>query len=196
MAVLVLAADKRLVNLDDAHELTKIRIVHSGAQPMAHVPSGAIVAAADLSLNLESAHALLAVENLPENFKPCLERIVSVLKDCARNYREAVGVALAAVFIRALPFPRLRNLVNPVRFAATRTSHLTVRPATLHQELLASIVSWKGLHQLFEGHHAMKDNTLESIRQAPHNCLRERTTGLVNCEASAHAFRNIEWLLA
>jgi hypothetical protein len=167
--VLVLSTEITFINFDNPHELLKIRIEHAGAQSMAHIPSRAIVATSDLALNLECAHTLFAIENLPENFKPSLKRVVGVLEDGSRDYREPIGVTLPAILIGAFPFPRLRDLVDAIRIAATRASNYAVRPATLHQELLAGVVGWEGHHQFLEGHHAMKDKTLTSIRQAPHN---------------------------
>jgi hypothetical protein len=167
--VLVLSTEITFVNFNNPHELLKIRVEHAGAQPMAHIPSGAVSTTADLPLNLKRANAFLGVENLPKHFKPSLQRVICVLKDGSRDYRKSVGVPFATLLVRAFPFPRLRNLVDVIRLAASRTFDFAVRPAPIHQELFAGIVIGKRYHQLFEGHHEMKDNTSESIRQARHN---------------------------
>jgi hypothetical protein len=179
MFILLFSADIGFVNFDDAHKLAKIWIIHRSAQAMAHIPSRAVVAASYLALDLKCADSLFGVEHLPEHFKPSLQRIVCVLEDSSRDYRESISVALAARFVRALPFPRLSDLVDVIRFAAARASNLAVRPTALHQELPASIVRWEGRHQLSEGHHVMKDNTGKPIRQVPQNRL---------CKTSAPRF--------
>ena len=47
------------------------------------------------------------------------------------------------------------------------------------QVLAARIVRWESSQQLSEGHHAMKDNTLASIRQLLYNPPNEDTTRLL-----------------
>src|SRR5205809_6605999 len=80
VTVTVLAADVRLVYLDDAHEPLEVRILHRGPQPVTHVPRGLVGACADLPLNLHGADALLAVEHLPEHLEPRLEGVLGVLE--------------------------------------------------------------------------------------------------------------------
>jgi hypothetical protein len=152
VAVFVLATDEGFVHFDDAHELLEIRIVHRGAQAMAHIPSCLVRGASDLPLDLERAHALLTVEHLPDDFKPCAKRIFSILENRATDDREAIGVALATFLVRAFPLPRLRQLVNRFRLAAARAAN-AARPTALHQELAARIFGRKSRQQFFERHH-------------------------------------------
>ncbi len=169
VTILVFAADAGFVDFNDTHKLLEIGIIHCRTQAMAHIPRGAVVAASDLTLNLKRADSLFGIEYLPENLEPSLQWIVRVFENGSRNYGEPIGVAAPASDIRALPFPRQFNLVDVIWLAATRAFNLAVRPTTLHQELLAGVVRRKGHHQFSEGHHEMKDNTSESIRQVPHN---------------------------
>jgi hypothetical protein len=152
MAVLVLAANEGFVHLDDAHQLRELRILHRGAQAMAHIPSGRI-GRSNLSLNLLGTDALLGIKHLPEHFKPDFERILRVLKNGSDVKREAISVAAPAFSIRALPLPRQRNVVNRFGLAATRTQHSPVWPAPKEQILFASIIRRKIRHQLPKRHH-------------------------------------------
>ena len=162
MLILFLPADERFVYFDDSHKLAEVRVVHGSAEPMAHI-EGSRIGRSDLSLNLHGANALLGVEHLPENLEPYAQRVFSVLEDRADKQREAIGIAAPASDIRALPFPRQRDVIDGFCLVATRTSWLPVRPAMKKQVLAARIVRRKSNQQLSEGHHAMKANTLASI---------------------------------
>ena len=78
MAILVLAADEGFIDFDNAHELLEVCILHTGAKPMAHIPSGRI-GPPNLSLDLKRADALLTVEHLPEHFKPRLKTHLGIV---------------------------------------------------------------------------------------------------------------------
>ena len=168
--VSVLAADVGLVHFDDAHQLLEIRIVHRGAQAMAHIPSRLVRLASDLPLNLKCAHAFLAVEHLPDDFKPSAKRVFGVLKNGPADDRKSIGVTFATFLVRALPLPRLREFVNRFGLAAARAAHAG-RPTAFHQELAARVLSRESRQQLFERHHVEKTNRNSAIRQVPDNPL-------------------------
>jgi hypothetical protein len=169
MSILVLPADESLVHFDDSHKLAKVWIVHRGAQAMAHIPRRAIVTTSNLPLNLKRADSLLGVEYLPENLEPSLKRVVRVLKDGSCDDREPISIALPTFLIRALPFPRLCNLVNVIGLATSWTYSFTIRPTPFHEELFTGFVGREGGHQFSEGHHGMKDSRLRFVRQVPQN---------------------------
>jgi hypothetical protein len=152
VAVLILSAKERLVHFDDTHKLTEIGIVHRRAQAMAHVPSGAICLASDLPLNLESADALLGIEHLPEHFKPSLQRIFSVIENRSDRYGKAIGLARLVAAHATGPMKGLELQGVDLGVAAARAPH-AIRPAALHEELLAGIVGREGHHQFTQGHH-------------------------------------------
>src|SRR5260370_5052546 len=58
--VLVLAADVRFVNLDDAAELIHVALDQSDADPMAHVPSGFERTEAHVAIKLPRSHPSFA----------------------------------------------------------------------------------------------------------------------------------------
>lgn len=133
--VLLFAADKGFIDLDNAHEFSELRITHPSPQAMAHVPSRRI-RGANLTLNLHGADALLAVQHRVQHFKPRCERVLGVLEDRSRRDREAVGVSASAFEIRAFPVPRHSDLVNRFGLAASRASD-SLRPAPFLEELTA-----------------------------------------------------------
>jgi hypothetical protein len=157
VSIFLFAAKKRLVNLDDPHQLLELRVFHCGAQPMAHVPSRLVRPAPDLALNLESANALLGIEHLPEHFKPDLQREFGVLTDRPASDAEAI------VFARlAEPMKRPRVQLVDRGIAAFRTAYNAVPPTVFHQELFAGFVRRKSRHQ-FSG--VIMSHSLANIRQ-------------------------------
>jgi hypothetical protein len=115
---------------------------------MAHIPRCFVRSAPDLALNLESAHAFLGIEHLPEHFKPDLQWKLGVLTDRPASDAEAI------VFARfAKPVERSRVELVDRRIAATWTTDNAVPPAVFHQELLARFVRREGCHQFSERHH-------------------------------------------
>lgn len=152
MTVLVLAADKGFIYFHDTHKFLEIGILQPGPKPMAHVPRG-LMRSANLPGDLESTDTLLAIEHLPEHFKPRLEVNVCVLEDGADCDGEAIGRSLGWRARLANPMPRTRfELINLGVFTARALN--TFRPAAFHQELLAGIIVREGFHELFECHHA------------------------------------------
>jgi hypothetical protein len=125
--------------------LPKVWVFHGGAQAMAHIPRCFVRSAPDLALNLESAHALLGIEHLPEHFKPDLQRKFGVLTDRPANDAETI------VFARfAEPMKRPRVQLVDRGIAAFRTADNAVPPTVFHQELLAGFVRREGFHQFSE----------------------------------------------
>jgi len=165
VAILIFAADASFVYFNNAHELLKVRIVHAGAQAMAHIPSCAVSATSYLPLNLECTNAFLGIENLPENFKPSLERIVRILENRSGNDGKAIPGPAA---LRALPMPRSACQFINLVVAATRALH-AVWPATVLQKLFARAFVRERRHQFTQGHHTMKDSTELSLCQVRHN---------------------------
>jgi hypothetical protein len=149
MAVLVLSADEHLIHFHDAHKLAEIGIVHGGAEPHAHVPSGLVRAASNLALNLKSANALLGIEHLPENLEPSLKWIFSVLENCPAGDTKAVVLAWLAE-------PMKRPCVEFIDggIPAFWTADNAILPTPFHQELLARFVRRERRHPLSERHHA------------------------------------------
>jgi hypothetical protein len=151
MTVLVLAADESFIYFYDTHELLEVRVHHSRAESVAHIPRG-LMGGADLSGDLERTDALLAVEHLPEHFKPRLEMNVGIFKDSAHRNREAIGGPLGWCAGLADPMPRARCEMINFGVPATWAPH-AILPATLHQELLAGVIVREAFHKLFECHH-------------------------------------------
>jgi hypothetical protein len=119
---------------------------------MANKPRGRI-GRSDLLLNLHGAHAFLAIQHLPEHFKPRLQWIVRVLENGLDQNRETIGLTFQGVWaLRALPVERARlGLVNLI-VSASRAAD-SVRPAAFHQEPFTSRFIGKSGHQLLERHH-------------------------------------------
>lgn len=148
MAILVLATEIGFVHFNDAHEFKKVGILHRSAKPVAEIPRGLVGTGADLPVNLESAHALLAVEHRIENLKPRSQRILGVFHDSAGQKREAVA-SLAA--LRALPVSRTLQRVHFL-VAATRALNAR-RPAMGKDVLTAGFFRRERFHQLLQRHH-------------------------------------------
>src|ERR1700688_4001311 len=59
--VLGLPADVGFVHLDNAGQLLEYRVLHRGADAVAHVPGRPVLAHADVPLDLQGTHALLCL---------------------------------------------------------------------------------------------------------------------------------------
>lgn len=93
--VLDLAADVGFVHLDNAGELLEHRVLHRGADAMAHVPSGPVLAHADVPLHLQGAHALLGLAHDQDHLEPVPQGELGVLEDGAGQRGELVAVLRA-----------------------------------------------------------------------------------------------------
>ena len=102
--VLGIAAVDGFIDFDNAHELQEAFIGQRGTNAMAHVPSRAAGTETQHPLDFEGRHALFAGQQQVNDAEPMTERNVRVLKDRARDDREAV-LGLAA--LGAMPMPRL-----------------------------------------------------------------------------------------
>src|SRR5260370_1541439 len=96
MPIAVAAAHIGFVNLNDAPKLG-FRLNESGADFMAHGMRGAVGAEAHHPLDLECADPLLAGQHQVDDLEPLAERLVRVLKDGARDMREAIGSQGSAI---------------------------------------------------------------------------------------------------
>ncbi len=128
MLVFFLAANKRLINFNNAHELLKAFIGQSSADTVAHVPSGAVRAEAHHALDLKGADTLLAHQHEVNDLKPYLKVNIRILKHSADKMRKTIGRAHAA--IHALPFVSHCFQFNHVQRTTTRAVN-AVWPALL-----------------------------------------------------------------
>src|SRR5208283_5315338 len=125
--------------------------IHRGAQSMAHVEGRTVRTGTDHPLDLQRADSLLAREHQIENVKPHAQRVFRILENRLDREREAIGISLAALWIRALPMPRLGNRVDVVLFAASRTDR-AIRPAPRSEIDAASILIGKQALKLADCH--------------------------------------------
>jgi len=140
--VLLFTADLGFVNLNDAHQLLEVRIVHRGAESHAHVPSRPIGTESDHTVNLKRAHALLAGEHEVKNLKPRAERHLGLLEDGSRLEREAVRRAVIFAAFLALPVPRSGGaFIDAIVIAAGAVR--SARPAAQEQVGPARLLIWK-----------------------------------------------------
>ena len=91
MAIALLTADPRFVNLDNAAKLL-FWLDQGGADFVAHGMSGFVGAEAENPLNLKGAHTLLAGQHQMHDAEPVAKRLVRVLKDRARDNGEPIAL--------------------------------------------------------------------------------------------------------
>ena len=191
MPIGVFPAHVGFVDFDDAHQLPELRIVHRGAQAMAHIEGSAIRARSDHPLNLKCADSLLAGQHQVENVKPHAERVFCILENSFDGQREPIGVTLTAFWIRAFPVPRFSNRVDVILFAASWTNS-AVRPTSIGKVGAASIFIGEQPLKLADCHlrrelrivlivfalllHEKQNSAILLIRQVPDTrlTLRER----------------------
>ena len=92
MAVLRLAADERLVNLDDTHQLAEVLVRHPGPDAVAHVPGRPVGAEAHHAVYLKGANPLLAGQHQVDDAEPLAQRLIRVLEDRVDQDREPIAV--------------------------------------------------------------------------------------------------------
>lgn len=90
-AILLLPADMRFVDFDDAHEPLKIRIAHRRAKPHAHIPSCLVRAGADKPIYLSCTDTFLGGEQQMQHLEPNAERLLGFLENGPSLEREAIG---------------------------------------------------------------------------------------------------------
>lgn len=166
MPVSVLAADKGFVYLNLAHQLGKAAVLHRGSDSVAHIPGGFIRSAADLPLDLQSADALLALRHEVDHLEPHAQVVVGVLKDGFGNDGEAIPVPSTAFLALADPVKGLGLQLIDLAIAATRALN-AIRPAAFLQELLASFLRRKAVHELRKGLSRLGRHGLASVMLRP-----------------------------
>lgn len=111
------------INFNFAHQLWEILILHRGADALALEPRCPVIAAADLTMDLQSADSLLALTHQVDDFKPRRERIVSVLENRLGDDGEAIAVAPAAILVLTDPVESLGLESIDLETLAARTLH-------------------------------------------------------------------------
>lgn len=149
MAILSFAANKRFVNFYNANELKKFLVLHRSAKAMAHIPRCFIGTESERALDLQCAHAFLARHHHVQHAKPIAQRFVRVLKDRARNVREAICMTFGA--IGTFPFPLHR--LEWIRLGATASRAVNaIRPAPRDEIRAASVLVGERYLKLRDSH--------------------------------------------
>jgi hypothetical protein len=148
MPVLRLATDEGFVDLDNAAELG-FGFDEGSADFMAHGMRRTVAAEAHDALNLEGANSLLARQHQMSDAEPLAERLIRILKDCARDMREAIASVRSALI--ALPFEGHRSNRKYFGIATARANH-ALRPTARDQIRLASIFIREHRLKLSDGH--------------------------------------------
>ena len=150
MAVVVLAAYPRFVNLDNAAKFLFGRDQRR-ANFVAHGMGRLIAAEAHHALDLEGTHSLLAGEHQMGDAKPVAEGLLGVLENRPAEAREPIALRRTGT---ALPVKGLvAGGVVQVGIAATRASD-ALRPATGDQVAETSLIvtDRKAVLKLPSGH--------------------------------------------
>jgi hypothetical protein len=134
MAIIVLAANPRFINLDNAAKFL-FGLYHRGADFVAHTVRSLVGAEPHLPLNLKRANSFLAGRHQMHDLEPVAQRLVGVLKDRVDENREPIAIRSALL---ALPVPFARMQVIDGRVATTRTVD-ALRPAAALQIGFAGI---------------------------------------------------------
>lgn len=169
-----LAAHERLIDFDDAEQLTEVFVGEPGADAVRHVPGGFVRAESHVAVKLEGADALLAGQHQVNDLEPVFEGLVGVLEDGPGDVREAVSATLAAR--GALPLP-LHGFERIDRIAGAAGAHDPVRPALGDQVSRAGVLIRELFVELSGGKllnfarfaHAERYNPSTSIRQVRDN---------------------------
>jgi len=144
MAVFVLSADICFVDFDNAAKL-HFRFNQSGADLVAHAPSGFVRTEAHETHDLERGHSLFARQHQVSDFEPVSQRLVSVFEDGPGNAGEPITLRRTGP---TLPVEWLvaRGVIK-VRIATTWAND-ALGPPTGHQIPLASCLVPKREHDL------------------------------------------------
>src|SRR5215468_708243 len=129
---------------DNAHQLTEFRISETGTNAVAHIVRGCVAAKTHHAVNLESGDTFLAGQHQIDDLEPLPHWLVGVFEDRANQDGEPIAALIAAL---ALPVERAGLQLIDLRAAATRAMN-AVRPTTIGQILLASVVSRKQFFEL------------------------------------------------
>jgi hypothetical protein len=148
MAVVVLAANPSLINLDNAAKFL-FGLYHCGTNFMRHVQRGFVRAEAHLPLDLQRANSLFAGRHQVYDFEPLPQRLVRIFKNGSRNMRETIAL-IGRAFI-ALPFVWHRADRKDLHGTATRAND-AIRPTPRDQVRLTRILVGKHRLELAFGH--------------------------------------------
>ena len=92
------APDIGFVYLDLAVEHGLLRFDHCGTDAMAEIPRGLITPEAQRSLNLASRHSLFGFAKKQSSEKPCRERQMGIVENCASRYAKLIFAVRAFKF--------------------------------------------------------------------------------------------------
>ena len=121
VAVLSEAADKSLIDLDNAAQLFRV-FDQRGSDLVAHAPSGLIRTEAHVPLDLERAHSLFAGQHQVDDAKPLSEGLIRVLENGPGNDGEPIAGRAAGSAFGTLPMPFAGRQVIDSGIAATRAA--------------------------------------------------------------------------
>jgi hypothetical protein len=144
MTVAILAANIGFINLDNASKLC-FRLNQRRADFVAHAVRRLVRAKAHLPLNLQRANSFLAGQHQVYDLEPLPQRLVGVLKDRARDVREAIALIWRALV--ALPLEGHRANRKHFHRTTARANH-AVGPTSLNQIRLAGILIASRKHGL------------------------------------------------
>ncbi len=155
VAVLIFAAQGGFVHFDDPHQLLEIVVAHTGAEPMADIPSGMRrgALAKEHSADLARRHTFQALEHRIKNAEPNEQGDVRVLKDRPDQYREAIGRIVQVGLVAAEPIERAGLRGIDLFVSALRALHFTVGPAAIRKVLSAGFFIGIARHELLKRHH-------------------------------------------
>jgi hypothetical protein len=157
-----LSTNESFVNFHDTQKFLEILVVHTGAKPMADVPSGVSRRAlAEIhSPYLSRRDALLALKHCVKHLEPSQERYIRVLENRSDEDREPIGAIVLVGFITALPSERPRRAFVDLRVAAKRTLW-AIRPAAHCQKETTGFFIGERRHEFLKGLHG-ENNTATS----------------------------------
>src|SRR5581483_1402406 len=136
--VLRLAADERLIDFHNTHELLKLGVHHGAADFVAHAQGRLVGAETHIPLNLQCANTFLAGQHQVNDAEPFAQALIGVLEDGSHKHGEAVGATLAAV--RAFPLEGHGGQLVDTHRGAPRAADHSIRPAVIPQEGFARII--------------------------------------------------------
>jgi hypothetical protein len=154
MAIYILPAYESFIYLDFSHEFRETFILHCRSDAVTHIPSGSIVSAPDLPMNLQSADTLLALRHQVNHLEPSTERIVGVLENGLGYDGEAIAVFTAAILVLADPVKRASfKLIYLCAVAAGAMD--AIRPAQSLEETFTGFLRGKPFRHLGQGHRGL-----------------------------------------
>ena len=144
VAIVVFATNPGFVNLDNTAKLF-LRLDHCSTDFVAHAVRSLVTAETHLPLNLKGADTLFAGSHQVHDLEPLAKRLVRVLKDRARDMREAITLIRRALV--ALPLVRHRADREDFHSTTARANDAS-GPAALHKIRLASFLIGEGRFEL------------------------------------------------